>query len=162
MKIYLGLGTNIGSRLTNLDKAKIYLNKHLKIAVIKESKIYETSPMEKKNQDYFLNQVIEIKTDLNAYQLLNYIKEVEFRMGRNHNEKKYFPRTIDIDILSFKYLNINNEDLVIPHIKIKSRKFVLKPWSDIASDYILPNSKLTIKQLLDNISHLCDEIREYN
>ena len=48
MKIYLGLGTNIGDRITNLDNAKIYLNKHLKITVIKESKIYETSPMEKK------------------------------------------------------------------------------------------------------------------
>ena len=162
MKIYLGLGTNIGDRLTNLDNAKIYLNKHLKITIIKESKIYETSPMEKKDQDYFLNQVIEIKTDLNAYQLLNYIKEIESLMGRKQTEKKYFPRTIDIDILSFKYLNIDNNDLVIPHSKINSRKFVLKPWSDIASDYILPNSNLTIKQLLDSISHLSDEIREYN
>ena len=162
MKIYLGLGTTIGDRLTNLVNAKIYLNKHLKITVIKESKIYETSPMEKKDQDYFLNQVIEIKTDLNAYQLLNYIKEIELIMGRNHTEKKYFPRTIDIDILSFKHLNIDIDDLKIPHTKINSRKFVLKPWSDIASDYILPNSNLTIKQLLDNISHLSDEIREYN
>ena len=66
-----------------------------------------------------------------------------------------------IDILSFNDEIINNNDLILPHSKIKFRKFVLKPWTDIASDYILPNSKMTIKEHLDKISHLEDEIREY-
>ena len=69
---------------------------------------------------------------------------------------------IDIDILSFNDIIINSDDLIIPHPKIKFRKFVLKPWTDIASDYILPNSKMTIKEHLDKISHLEDEIREYS
>ena len=83
-------------------------------------------------------------------------------MGRDHNKIKYQPRVIDIDILSFHDIIINSDKLIVPHPKIKFRKFVLKPWTDIASNYILPNSKMTIKQHLDKISDLDDEIREYN
>ena len=162
MNIFLSLGTNIGKRMLNLKQAKFEMEKHPKIMITSTSKIYETSPMEKKDQDFFLNQVVEINTNLEVYELLDYLKLIELNMGRNLNEKKYHPRIIDIDILTYKDLNINNKDLIIPHGKIKLRKFVLKPWTDIASNYILPNSNLTIKELLDNISHLEDEIREYN
>ena len=162
MNIFLSLGTNIGKRMLNLKQAKFEMEKHPKIMITSTSKIYETSPMEKKDQDFFLNQVVEINTNLEVYELLDYLKSIELHMGRNLNEKKYHPRIIDIDILTYKNLNINDKDLIIPHSKIKLRKFVLKPWTDIASNYILPNSNLTIKELLDNISHLEDEIREYN
>jgi 7,8-dihydro-6-hydroxymethylpterin-pyrophosphokinase len=83
-------------------------------------------------------------------------------MGRIKNDIRYQPRVIDIDILTFSDIILNQKELVIPHCKIKSRKFILKPWTDIASDYILPNSKKTIKELLDNISHFDDEVREYH
>ena len=115
-----------------------------------------------KNQDYFLNQVIMIKFDGNPIDLFNITNSIEKQMGRIRNNTRYQPRVIDIDILSFNDEIINNDDLILPHPKIKFRKFVLKPWTDIASDYILPNSKMTIKEHLDKISHLEDEIREYS
>ena len=83
-------------------------------------------------------------------------------MGRFKTSVRYMPRIIDIDILSYGDIIFNNDNLCIPHTKIKFRKFILKPWTDIAPDYILPNSKHTIKELLDKVSHLEDRVKEYN
>ena len=118
--------------------------------------------MEVINQDFFLNQVIEINTTIVPLELLRVIKEIEISMGRLKVNQKYGPRLIDIDILSYSNIKMNKKRLTIPHSKIKLRKFVLKPWTDIASDYILPNSNNTIKELLNKISHFDDEIREYS
>ena len=162
MKKFLSLGSNIGDRIAHLEKANLLINNHPQIKIVCKSRIYETSPMENKDQDYFLNQVIEIKTQTLPLELLDIIQNIEINMGRKNSGDKYGPRIIDIDILTFDNIIVNKKELSIPHSKIKLRKFVLKPWTDIASDYILPNSKNTIKELLDSISHFNDEIREYN
>lgn len=162
MRTFLGLGSNIGDRLLNLKKANFMINNNFDIKIISKSKVYETSPMEVINQDFFLNQVIEINTTIVPLELLYVIKEIEISMGRLKVNQKYGPRLIDIDILSYSNIKMNKKRLTIPHSKIKLRKFVLKPWTDIASDYILPNSNNTIKELLNKISHFDDEIREYS
>ena len=162
MTVFLSLGTNIGDRLHNLEKVYFLIEMEEKINIISKSKIYETSPVENLDQEYFLNQIIKIDTDIEPLQLLNLIKNIENKMGRIELEKKYMPRIIDIDILAYDRLILNSKKLSIPHLKIKSRKFILKPWSDIDPNYILSNSKSTIKELLNNISHLKDEVKEYN
>jgi len=162
MKIFLSLGTNIGDRLIHLDTAKSLIDNYPKINIISKSKIYETSPMENKNQANFLNQVIEIKTNIEPLELLDITQNIQSQMGRVNKKKRYTPRIIDIDILTISNFAFTKKGLTIPHPKIKLRKFILKPWTDIASDYILPNSKNTIKELLDSISHFDDEVREYN
>ena len=162
MTVFLSLGTNIGDRLHNLEKVYFLIEMEEKINIISKSKIYETSPVENLNQEYFLNQIIKIDTDIEPLQLLNLIKNIENKMGRIKLEKKYMPRIIDIDILAYDRLILNSNQLSIPHPKIKSRKFILKPWTDIDPNYILSNSKSTIKELLDNLSHLKDEVKEYN
>jgi len=160
--IFLSLGTNVGNRLKNLEKAILLIQNHEKINILLKSKVYVTSPMENFNQDNFLNQVIKIETDIKPTLLLTFIKNIEKNMGRIKTKKKYMPRIIDIDILTYNDLIINNDNLSIPHPKIKLRKFILKPWNDIASDYILVNCKSTVKDLLNNIYHLKDEVKEYN
>ena len=160
--IFLSLGTNVGNRLKNLEKAISLIQNHEKINILLKSKVYVTSPMENFNQDNFLNQVIKIEADIKPTLLLTFIKNIEKNMGRIKTKKKYMPRIIDIDILTYNDLIINNDNLSIPHPKIKLRKFILKPWSDIASDYILVNCKSTVKDLLNNIYHLKDEVKEYN
>ena len=162
MIVFLSLGTNIGDRLHNLEKVYFLIEMEEKINIISKSKIYETSPVENLNQEYFLNQIIKIDTDIEPLQLLNLIKSIENQMGRIELKKKYMPRIIDIDILAYQDLILNNEILCIPHPKIKFRKFILKPWTDISPDYILPNSKYTIKELLDKVNHLDDTVKEYN
>jgi len=162
MKIFLSLGSNIGDRSVHLDVANSLINTHPKINIISKSKVYETSPIENKNQNNFLNQVIEIKTNIQPLELLAITQSIEFKMGRVNTKQRYGPRIIDIDILTFSNIILTKKELTIPHSKIKLRKFILKPWTDIASDYILPNSTNTIKELLDTISHFDDEVREYN
>ena len=162
MSIFLGLGANIGNRLDSLNKATDMLTENPYLNLIKQSKIYETSPMDFLDQSDFLNKVIEINFSKSLIELFTLTQNIEKKMGRDHNKIRYQPRVIDIDILSFNDIIINSDKLIVPHPKIKFRKFVLKPWTDIASDYILPNSKMTIKQHLDKISDLDDEIREYN
>tara|TARA_Y100001968_G_scaffold227849_1_gene210625 strand:+ start:730 stop:1218 length:489 start_codon:yes stop_codon:yes gene_type:complete len=162
MNIFLSLGSNMGDRLVYLKKALLLLSNHIEIEIMSKSKIYETSPIKNKKQNYFLNQVIRIKTLVNPLELLNITQKIENQMGRTKNKNRYQARIIDIDILTFNDIVLNQKKLVIPHAQIKLRKFVLKPWTDIASNYILPNSKKTIKELLDSISHFNDEVREYN
>ncbi len=162
MIVFLSLGTNLGNRLNNLKKVFNKIENEIKITIISKSKIYETSPMENFNQEYFLNQVIQIKTKMSPVDLLSFIKGIEIQMGRKYMDKRYMPRIIDIDILAYDNLIIDTNTLSIPHPKIKMRKFILKPWTDIDPDYILSNSKNTIKELLDKISHFKDEVREYN
>ena len=162
MKKFLSLGSNIGDRLIHLNQANLLIANHPRLNIVSQSKVYETSPMENKNQDYFLNQVIEIRTKILPLELLSIIQSIECEMGRHKTAERYGPRIIDIDILTFDNTIINKKGLTIPHAKIKFRKFILKPWTDIASNYILPNSNNTIKELLDSISHFDDEIREYN
>ena len=162
MIVFLSLGTNIGDRLENLKKSCFLIDKKEEIKIISKSKIYETSPMENLNQEYFLNQVIKVDTEIKPLKLLKIIKNIENNMGRIQIKERYMPRIIDIDILAYDAILFNNHKLSIPHPKIKSRKFILKPWSDIAPDYILSNGKNTIKELLERLSGRKDKVREYN
>ena len=86
--IFLSLGTNLYDKRKNLDNALFYLQSNNAINLITKSKIYKTSPMENKNQNYFLNMVINIKTTLKPFELLTYIKSIEIKMGRKNFKKK--------------------------------------------------------------------------
>ena len=160
--IFLGLGTNIGDMQSNLDKVLTYFRKDRLVSLIKKSKTYITSPMENENQENFLNQVILVETKLFPYDLLKYLKSIEQKMGRKIIKQKYMPRIIDIDILVYNTMIYNNNKLVIPHPKIKQRKFVLKPWNDIAPDYVIPNENQSINSLLRILLNSKDLVKEYN
>ena len=161
--VFLSIGSNKGNRLDNIKKSIILINRNSEIQIIDKSKVYETQPMYNINQDYFLNMVILIKTSLNPKMLLQSTQYIENSLGRiNIDKERNQPREIDIDILTYSNKNIITNTLIIPHPKIEERAFVLKPWTDIDPDYILSNSKNTIKELLDKISHFKDEVREYN
>ena len=159
--IFLGLGTNLYNKRKNLDNVLSLFQSSEKIEILSKSKIYKTSPMENKNQDYFLNMVINIKTTLKPFELLTYIKSIEIKMGRKVLKNKYMPRIIDIDILAYKGKIFKNKILTIPHPKAKLRKFVLKPWNDIAPNFILPNENKSINLLLESISNLEDSVIEF-
>ena len=148
MRIFLGIGSNIDSRYQNLMNGIQQLNDHAHIWVIDESHVYQTPAMYSKDQQDFYNMVIEIETNLNPLQLLNEVKNIEMKMGREPNKKKNMPRSLDVDILAVGDVLIRSKLLEIPHPKIVERKFVLKPWNDIAPDFLVPNSDKNIKELL--------------
>lgn len=135
-RAYLGLGTNLGDRVNNLKKA-IQLIKNFKdTKIIKISKIYETEPWGYTSQDSFLNLCIEIETDLSPFELLEECQKVEKILKR----ERYFrwgPRTIDVDILIYDDIFINDKDLTIPHPRIHERAFVLVPLKDLNENLVI-------------------------
>ena len=148
--IFLGLGSNVGDRYNNMKKGIHLLNDHPHIWVIKQFHVYQSPAMYQANQDDFYNMVIEIDTNLVPVDLLKEIKKIEIKSGRIPENKKNLPRILDIDILAIGDLQIQSVSLEIPHPRIFERKFVLKPWNDIAPEFTLPNSSATVSDLLVN------------
>ena len=157
-QIFLGLGSNKGDRYLNLIKGIHQLNNHPHIWVTDQSYIYQSPAMYQTDQDDFYNMVVEIDTNLIPIDLLTEIKKIEIKSGRIPESKKNMPRILDIDILTIGDLQIQSEILEIPHPRILERKFVLKPWSDIAPEFTLPDSFQTISDLLENTAD-CSEVR---
>ena len=146
-KVYISLGSNINSRIEYLHRCLFMINKIDAIEIVNQSNIYETSPMYYLKQDNFLNMVLELTTLTREDVLLDIFKNIECEIGReNKNDNK--PRKIDIDILDYNQIILNTDKLVLPHPKISERLFVLKPWNDIAPDFILPNQEKTINDLM--------------
>lgn len=158
-KSYLGLGTNMGDRAKYLSDACELLNNHDKINITKKSKIYETKAWGYTEQADFLNVCLEVDTSLNEYELLSVCQEVEQKLDRKRIIR-WGPRTIDVDILFFNDIVLNDENLLIPHPRIKERAFVLIPLMDL-------NSKLSIdgKTIDVHLNSLTkkerDEVKEF-
>ena len=144
---YLLLGSNLGKRNEILTAAKIVLEEN-NIKIIESSKLYKTAAWGLTDQPAFLNQVIKIETELNAFDLLKVSQQIENDFGRQR-EIKFGARTLDIDILYFNEEIINDENLIIPHPQIQNRNFTLIPLVEIADDYIHPILKVTNKKLLE-------------
>ena len=146
--VYLSIGSNLGVSIDNIKTSVGLLKDYANIKIIKKSPVYVTEPLYYKNQNMFLNIVIEISTNYKLYDFFNICKNIERKMGRNFSANKYHSRIIDLDILTYGDIINNDIKLTIPHPKLYERKFVLKPWSDIAPNFIIPNMNKNIAILL--------------
>ena len=150
IKSYIGIGSNLGDRRKNIDKALEYLKKNKGIIVEKVSTLYETLPVGgPPHQGKFLNGAIEIRTTLSPGSLLKSLQGIEKSLGRVLDEglSHWGPRTIDLDILFYGNLVINEEVLAIPHPLMHTRDFVLKPLCDIAPEMVHPVLKKSVRKL---------------
>lgn len=150
MKVFLGLGSNMGDREEYLAKAKEMLAAHDDIKIIKESEILETTPYGNIDQAEFLNQVILIETELSAQNLLGVCQNVEVISGRVRTSK-WGPRTIDIDILFYGDYVINTEYCEIPHADLYNREFVLRSMLELAPEFIHPAIGISIQAMYNNL-----------
>lgn len=144
-RVFIGLGTNLGDRASNLEAARSALA--VEMTILKQSSIYETAPWGFLEQPAFLNQVIEVETDLSPSKLLDFLKKTETELGRQANFR-YGPRLIDLDILFYGKRVIQTQRLQVPHPRLPERAFVLVPLAEIAPDWLHPQCKKTISELL--------------
>jgi 2-amino-4-hydroxy-6-hydroxymethyldihydropteridine diphosphokinase len=145
--IYLSLGSNIGDRALNISRAIESLPVH-GVRVVQQSSPYETEPVELRDQDWFLNGVVEVETKLTPQRLMQALLEIERSMGRLRLTPKG-PRIIDMDILLFGSTILHEPGLEIPHPRIAERRFVLVPFAEIAAGAVHPVLQKTIGDLLD-------------
>lgn len=145
-KAYLLTGGNMGNREEQLATAKQLIHQQCG-SISKASSLYETAAWGKTDQAAFLNQALEVETELNARQLMRHLLKIEKQMGRLRKEK-YGPRIIDIDILLFNNEKLDYHFLKLPHPEMHNRRFALLPLAEIAPNAVHPVFNKTIGQLL--------------
>jgi 2-amino-4-hydroxy-6-hydroxymethyldihydropteridine diphosphokinase len=145
---YLSLGTNLGNKLKNFETAVNYIL--AKIGRVKKvSSVYETKAWGNLSLFDFYNIVIEVETNLNPLELLRNCKLIENEMGRKQRvSRDYENRVIDIDILVYENIELNEAELIIPHKELKNRRFVLEPLNEIASELNLDSYGNSVLGLL--------------
>jgi 2-amino-4-hydroxy-6-hydroxymethyldihydropteridine diphosphokinase len=144
-KTYLGLGSNLGDRVAYLEAALTAIAPS--VTVLRRSPIYETAPWGYTEQDAFLNMVIEAETLLAPGDLLATLKGAEAAVGRQPRFRNG-PREIDMDILLYDDLTVNESGLSIPHPRLHERAFMLIPLADVDGDLRIPGQDKTVSELL--------------
>jgi len=142
-KVYIGLGSNVGNRVENLARALLLIQDIEDVHINKVSSLYQTAPWGKTDQEDFINQVIEIETELLPLDLLHRLQDIEIKLGRQR-DVRWGPRTIDLDVLLFGRETIDLEELKVPHPYLLQRLFVLIPLQEIDPELVFPDgSKIT-------------------
>ena len=147
--VYLGLGSNLGNRLKNIELAKTKLSEK-GIYILKSSSCYETLSWPDSNMPKYINIVLKIKTRLNPSNLMKICKKIEISLGRKKAPKNS-PRECDIDILDFDQKTRNN-GICLPHPRMHNRNFVLFPLFEINKNWKHPRLKHHIKTLILSLS----------
>ncbi len=146
-KVFIGVGSNVGDKMQNIEKAVELINKNSECEIVNVSSIYESKPYGDVKQDNFFNSVVRIETNLEPDNLFRILKDIEEKIGRIKT-KRWGPREIDLDILLYDDLVYSENNLTIPHRGIQERDFVMVPLIEIEPEIVHPVFKKKISQLL--------------
>jgi 2-amino-4-hydroxy-6-hydroxymethyldihydropteridine diphosphokinase len=150
---FIGIGANMGRPAEMCRTTLGKLAEIPGIKLLRSSSLYRTEPVGPRQQEWFINAVAEIRTNLSPRVLLETLKDIERRLGRTETVK-WGPRVIDLDILLYGQEVIQEGDLVVPHPELHRRRFVLVPLCEIASYAIHPAFGVSIRGLLDRLTDL--------
>ncbi|HUK56681.1 MAG TPA: 2-amino-4-hydroxy-6-hydroxymethyldihydropteridine diphosphokinase [Nitrospiria bacterium] len=156
---YIGIGSNMGDRQAYCQEAVRLISRFPKTSLTAVSSLYETAPLERTNQDWFINCVMAIRTTLSPRDLLQACQEVEQFLGRKRTVR-FGPRTIDLDILFYGNRTFQESGLTIPHPRAHQRRFVLVPLAEIAPELEHPSLHKTAVELLQGIKD-SQEVRRW-
>jgi dihydroneopterin aldolase/2-amino-4-hydroxy-6-hydroxymethyldihydropteridine diphosphokinase len=149
-KVFIGIGSNLGNKEENICKAIKLIGELDSTEVIDASSFYKTSPVGFVDQDWFINAVIKIKTYLPPNELMSSLLSIESSLGRIRKEK-WGARTIDLDILFYGNIILNEEDITVPHPHLHERKFVLEPFCEIEPEFVHPVYNKSILRLCNEL-----------
>ncbi len=147
---YIGIGSNLGDSLRNCKHAVEKLSCSEGIKLEKTSSFYRTEPVGMEDQNYFVNAVAEVRTDLSVKNLLLVLQKIEDEMGRKRKTNGG-PRMMDLDLLFYGQNIIKERHLTVPHPEVHKRRFVLEPLCEIASYFIHPSFGVSIRGLKDRL-----------
>ena len=147
---YLSIGSNIGNKEENLNRAIELINSYKEIEVTKVSSFLVTEPWGYLDQEEFVNAALKLKTILSPQELMKILLDIEQEMKRERIIK-WGPRIIDLDIIFYDDLVLEDELVTVPHPRMEEREFVLKPLSEICGNKVHPLLKKRVFRLLDDI-----------
>ncbi|MCE2743480.1 MAG: 2-amino-4-hydroxy-6-hydroxymethyldihydropteridine diphosphokinase [Fluviicola sp.] len=147
--VFLSIGSNLGNRFLNIQNAIEQIEETIgKVTIC--SSIYENPPLDFEAEELFYNCCLELQTSLTIEEVLFKTQQIENKIGRkNKTALAYESRLIDIDILYFEKIIYTSDKIIIPHLKLSERKFVLVPMKEIAADFIDPKLNLSITELVE-------------
>ena len=147
-RVFIGVGSNEGERLEQISKAVEALGRAPGCRLVQMATICETEPVGGPPQGPYLNTVVEIDTVLQPDALLRELKAIEAGQGRAPSAARWGPRPIDLDILLYENLVLAKPDLLIPHVRLHERRFVLEPLAQLAPEVCHPVLKRSVAELL--------------
>ncbi len=146
--VYIGLGSNMGDRVSHIQQALHMLVDSSSLSILNTSSFYETEPVGFKDQEWFVNAVVEVETNLSPEDLLNQCQGIEAKLGRVRDPNNQDgPRTIDLDILFYGDQVISTEALIIPHPRFHERAYALVPMLELNDSLIHPVIHQSITQV---------------
>lgn len=149
-RVYLSVGSNLGDRSAYLERAKALVDALPYTRFLRSSTVFETDPVGGPPQGKYLNAVWEMDTSLPPGELKTRLKAIEEKLGRTSADRNA-PRVIDLDIIFYGDRVVEDAGLKIPHPRLHERTFVLEPLCEIAADRVHPQSKKTVRELLQEL-----------
>jgi 2-amino-4-hydroxy-6-hydroxymethyldihydropteridine diphosphokinase len=148
---YISVGSNLGDPLDNCRRGIDDLCDGKDIVLTARSPFYRTEPVDYVNQEWFINAVIKIVTNLAPHDLLARTRKVQDKFGRKGDAVRFGPRVLDLDIIFYQDLVLESDDLIIPHPRMHKRRFVLQPICDIDPSIVHPVLGSNVQTLLNQV-----------
>ncbi|MBV2134959.1 2-amino-4-hydroxy-6-hydroxymethyldihydropteridine diphosphokinase [Pseudomonas sp. MAP12] len=140
-RVYIGLGSNLAEPAQQLEAALAALGRLPRCRLVAQSSLYASDPLGPPDQPRYVNAVAALDCELAPLELLDALQAIELEQGRVRKAERWGPRTLDLDILLFGNLQLDEERLRVPHYHMHARAFVLYPLAEIAPQLVLPDGR---------------------